>query len=235
MWPLARGQYQASRYAGGRPMPFSRVISSASVMRLPSTSKNAQVLRSLRQDRARAAPERPRDERRPGPGAWRLQLDQRHGLHARPAAGLRRLGRASRLRGLVVQEHASLFQALGELRARACQRVSRQGRRAERRARADAVRDQRCVHRRGGERGHPAQRRHQRREARGHRLRPGEHEGRAALELGRRVSQRGREEAAEPQHRAQGRGAAHLARRKEGRRHRVPGRERKLASGQGEP
>ena len=53
-------------------------------------------------DRARARAERPAAALSARPGARRLLVDQRHDLHARPGARLRRLGRAARRPGMVV-------------------------------------------------------------------------------------------------------------------------------------
>ncbi len=53
------------------------------------------------------------------PRARRLVVDQRHGLHPRPRARLRRLGRRQGPRALVVRALPALFQARGNAAARA--------------------------------------------------------------------------------------------------------------------
>ena len=150
-------------------------------------------------DRARRGPQRPLDHLRARQGARRLLVDQRDDLHARPGAGLRRVGRADR-RQLVVLAigAADLPQERGLLpRGR---RGARRRRRVARRAAAPALGHPRRVPRSDGAGGHPEDRRLQPRRQRGLRLLPRQPDEGRSPEHGARVPEAGAEPA-EP-HRA---------------------------------
>ena len=129
---------------------------------------------------AGAGPQRPGHRLSAGPGPGRLFVDQRHDLHARSGARLRRLA-ADGQRGLGLGRRAAVFPEAGGLR-RGGGRVPRQWRGVAGRGDPRQVGDSRRLPRRRGGQRHPRDRRLQPRQQRGLRLLQGEPKERRALE-----------------------------------------------------
>ena len=170
-WPTGCRPTRATRCCCWRPAPPAIPgRASRSATRKLITNPAANWLYSCG---ARGQHQRPQAPGAARPAARRLQRDQRHGLRARPGAGLRHLGADGQPR-LELRGRPALLQAHGKLRGRRRRRFPRPRRPAPRhqpRAARPAVRgaDQ------GGGRGrHRAQPRLQRRPAGRHRHEPGD-------------------------------------------------------------